>query len=107
MAPKRLFTDEEAREIGETLGIDWAVVDLGQFRRGLEVELEHGAHEDFEPATNRPQYGLRRPAWASRCWGRPLARGAHRPLLTLKILPLRVHLSPWTPPVPESVAPSD
>jgi hypothetical protein len=45
------FTDEEARRIGERIGIDWtaAPFDVDQFRRGLEVELEHGLHD---PATN-------------------------------------------------------
>ncbi|HET9464524.1 MAG TPA: DUF5661 family protein, partial [Gemmatimonadales bacterium] len=36
---------EEARRIGASLGIDWTKVDLEQFRRGLEVELEHGARD--------------------------------------------------------------
>ena len=27
------------------LGLDWAQIDLEQFRRGLEVELEHGARD--------------------------------------------------------------
>jgi Protein of unknown function (DUF5661) len=45
------FTEEEARRIGERIGIDWtaAPFDVDQFRRGLEVELEHGLHD---PATN-------------------------------------------------------
>jgi hypothetical protein len=45
------FTAEEARLIGTEIGIDWAEVpfDLEQFRMGLEVELEHGAHD---PETN-------------------------------------------------------
>jgi hypothetical protein len=49
MSARRSFTSEEARKIGNTLGIDWATVDLEQFRRGLEVELEHGA---YDPQTN-------------------------------------------------------
>jgi len=49
MNAKRLFTQEEARRVGDTLGIDWNTVDLEQFRRGMEVELEHGAHD---PQTN-------------------------------------------------------
>jgi hypothetical protein len=49
MTAKRSFTSEEARKIGNALGIDWAAVDLEQFRRGLEVELEHGA---YDPQTN-------------------------------------------------------
>ena len=49
MTTKRQFTSEEARRIGDALGIDWKAIDLEQFRRGLEVELEHGAHD---PETN-------------------------------------------------------
>ena len=39
---KRIFTADEARHIGESIGIDWKEVDLEQFRMGLSVELEHG-----------------------------------------------------------------
>jgi len=49
MTAKRSFTIEQARGVGDTLGIDWKTVDLEQFRRGLEVELEHGARD---PQTN-------------------------------------------------------
>jgi len=38
----RKFTVEEARQIGEQVGIDFDIVDIEQLRRGLEVELEHG-----------------------------------------------------------------
>jgi uncharacterized protein DUF5661 len=37
------YTEEEARVIGDQLGVDWQRFDLGQFRRGLEVEMEHGS----------------------------------------------------------------
>jgi len=37
------FTSEQAREIGEQLGIDWRRFDVEQFRMGMDVELEHGA----------------------------------------------------------------
>lgn len=40
---KRTFTNHEALEIGERIGIDWRIVDLDQFRMGLAVELEHGS----------------------------------------------------------------
>jgi hypothetical protein len=43
MNKKRQFSTEEARSIGTQLKIDWSQIDLEQFRRGLEVELEHGA----------------------------------------------------------------
>jgi head-tail adaptor len=49
MSGKRHFSTAEAREIGTRLGVDWRQVDLDQLRRGLEVELEHGAHD---PQTN-------------------------------------------------------
>jgi uncharacterized protein DUF5661 len=45
------FTAEEARTIGEEIGIDWSSTpfDVEQFRMGMDVELEHGLHD---PATN-------------------------------------------------------
>jgi hypothetical protein len=47
----RQFTEEEARVIGQRIGVDWSAgdVDLEQFRMGLAIELEHGTHD---PATN-------------------------------------------------------
>jgi hypothetical protein len=41
------FSAEEARRIGEQIGIDWASspFDVDQFRRGMDVELEHGLHD--------------------------------------------------------------
>ena len=44
-------TAEQAREIGEQIGIDWATspFDVEQFRSGMDVELEHGTHD---PATD-------------------------------------------------------
>jgi len=42
MVSQRIFSAEEARRIGDKIGINWAEVDLEQFRMGLEVELEHG-----------------------------------------------------------------
>lgn len=49
MSSERQITVEEARSIGSQIGIDWAQIDVEQFRRGLEIELEHGAHD---PETN-------------------------------------------------------
>jgi len=39
---KKSFTTEEAKQIGEKLGIDWSKFDVEQYRMGLDVELEHG-----------------------------------------------------------------
>jgi hypothetical protein len=51
MTDRTRFTTEEAREIGERIGIDWsdAPFDVEQFRAGMDVELEHGLHD---PVTN-------------------------------------------------------
>jgi hypothetical protein len=38
----RTFSTEEARWIGDEIGVDWAEVDIEQFRIGLGIELEHG-----------------------------------------------------------------
>jgi hypothetical protein len=45
------FTADDARLIGEDLGIDWdtAPFDVEQLRIGMNVELEHGLHD---PLTN-------------------------------------------------------
>ena len=40
---------EEAKTIGEKLGVDWSRFDVEQYRMGLEVELEHGL---VSPETN-------------------------------------------------------
>jgi hypothetical protein len=41
------FTADEARRIGEQIGIDWATApfDVEQYRKGMDVELEHGLHD--------------------------------------------------------------
>ena len=51
MTGRKSFTVQEARQIGEQVGINWeaAPFEVEQFRRGLDVELEHGLHD---PATN-------------------------------------------------------
>ncbi len=47
MSGGKSFTVEEARQVGEQIGIDWATApfDVDQFRRGMDVELEHGLHD--------------------------------------------------------------
>lgn len=37
------ITNEKAIRIGNALGIDWSMVELEQFRMGVETELEHFA----------------------------------------------------------------
>jgi hypothetical protein len=48
--PKRKeFSIDEARQVGEQLGLDWGQVDIEQFCIGLHVEMEHGL---MSPQTN-------------------------------------------------------
>jgi hypothetical protein len=51
MSEEQRFTADEAREVGEKIGIDWsnAPFDVEQFRMGMDVELEHGKRD---PATD-------------------------------------------------------
>jgi hypothetical protein len=49
MSEPKQFSSDEAKRIGDSLGLDWDQVDLEQFRMGLLVELEHGSRD---PETN-------------------------------------------------------
>ncbi len=46
---RKQFTLNEAERIGNALGIPWDRFGVGQFRMGLNVELEHGKRD---PATD-------------------------------------------------------
>lgn len=52
MSKKKQFSRDEAKQIGEALGIDWKKFDVEQFRMGLEVELEHGQRDPETNVTN-------------------------------------------------------
>ena len=49
MPENKTFTLDQAREAGESLGINWGSFDVNQFRYGMDVELEHGSRD---PGTN-------------------------------------------------------
>jgi hypothetical protein len=63
---KTRFTIEDARRIGEEIGIDWASspFDARQFRMGLDVELEHGAHDAETNVTGDDEILTGKIAWA-------------------------------------------
>jgi len=62
---KKQFTSEEARKIGQEIGIDFNQVDLEQFRMGLAVELEHGSQfGETTNVTNDDPLFTGRIAWA-------------------------------------------
>ena len=52
MSGKKVFTEEEAKKVGETLGINWTKWDVEQFRMGMDVELEHGTRDPETNVTN-------------------------------------------------------
>lgn len=64
MGNKRQFSTEEARSIGTQLKIEWSQIDLEQFRRGLEVELEHGAIDPETIVTSDDLVLTGKIAWA-------------------------------------------
>lgn len=52
MSPKKVFTSEQAKDIGKKLGIDWTKFDVEEFRVGMDVELEHGKVDPHTNVTN-------------------------------------------------------
>lgn len=64
--PRRRFSAEEAREIGSFMGIDWgnSPFDVDQFRRGMDVELEHGIIDGRTDVTGDDPVMTAKIAWA-------------------------------------------
>jgi hypothetical protein len=52
MTEKRRTTIEEARRVGDTIGVDWNRFDVEQFRAGMDVEFEHGSHDPQTDVTH-------------------------------------------------------
>jgi len=61
---KKEFTKEEAKKIGDALGITWQEFDIDQFRRGMNVELEHGTHDTQTDVTHNDALATGKIAWA-------------------------------------------
>ncbi len=49
MSEKRYYTQEQVKVVGEQLGVDWSRFDVEQFRKGMDIEMEHGL---VDPDTN-------------------------------------------------------
>lgn len=64
MSNKRRISAEEVQQVGATLGLDWQKIDLEQLRRGLEVELTHGARDPETKVTNDDLALTGKIAWA-------------------------------------------
>ena len=52
MSEKRLTSIEEARRVGDLIGVDWQTYDVEQFRLGMDVEFEHGRHDPQTDVTH-------------------------------------------------------
>lgn len=64
MSEKNEFTTEKAKSIGDSIGIDWNIYDLEQFRMGLSVEMEHGQGDPETNVTNGDETMTGKIAWA-------------------------------------------
>lgn len=60
----KTFTTDEARSIGEQIGMDFTSYDLEEFRLGLAVEMEHGANDPETNVTNGDPLLTGKIAWA-------------------------------------------
>jgi uncharacterized protein DUF5661 len=45
MSEARRTSVDEARRVGDAIGVDWSRFDLEQFCAGMNVEYEHGSHD--------------------------------------------------------------
>jgi len=53
-----------AKALGDRLGVDWTKIELEQFRKGLEVEFEHGSDDPQTNVTNDDPVLTGKIAWA-------------------------------------------
>lgn len=60
----KIFTEEEAKIIGEKIGIDFSQCSLQEFQKGLTVELEHGSHDAATNVTSDDEVTTGKIAWA-------------------------------------------
>lgn len=61
---KREFSSEEAKDLGERVGIDFNEYNLEEFRMGLSVELEHGSVDPETNVTNDDEIMTAKITWA-------------------------------------------
>jgi hypothetical protein len=58
------LTEKQAKEVADKLKIKFKDFDLDEFRRGMEVELEHGLHDPETNVTNNDLHMTGKIAWA-------------------------------------------
>lgn len=52
MSTKKPISMDEAKYVGEQLGVTWNAFNVEQFKQGMEVELEHGTTNALTNVTN-------------------------------------------------------
>lgn len=55
---------EQAKNIGDKLGIDWETIDLDEFTKGINVEFEHGTRFQETNVTYDDEKLTAKIAWA-------------------------------------------
>ena len=60
---KKLNT-QQAKEIGDSLGIHWVDIQLDEFAKGINVEFEHGTRYPETNVTNNDKALTGKIAWA-------------------------------------------
>ena len=60
MSEQRQTTTEEAKRVGDAIGVDWTRFDLEQFRAGMDVEFEHGSRDPQTDVTATTRSSLAR-----------------------------------------------
>lgn len=66
MPDEKIFSPEQARAVGERIGIDWNTsrFDVEQFRMGMDVELEHGRRDAVTNVSDDDELTTGKIAWA-------------------------------------------
>jgi len=52
MSADHKTTLDEARRIGDEIGVDWETFDIELFRAGMDVEFEHGSRDPQTDVTH-------------------------------------------------------
>lgn len=60
----KTFTTQAAETLAKSVGIDFNNIDIEQFRMGLTIELEHGAHDPETNVTNDNMEATAKIVWA-------------------------------------------
>lgn len=58
------FSKQTAKCVGDQLGINWKEVNLNEFKKGINVELEHGKRHPETNVTNDEYLTTGKIAWA-------------------------------------------